>query len=181
MNIPFALIHMSAMAGSGTRPYSMFKTISKFREYGELSVELSRIVRNIDVFGLDVITAIKDVAEKTPSKKLRDILMEISTSIQTGGDIGSYLREKSDEELYEYRNLRRKAISTVSTFADFYTAVVVAFPLLLIVILSILNTMGGTVFGVAINGIMITSIFIGIPVANIVFLIILYNIQEGGA
>ena len=38
-NIPFALVHMAAIAGSGAPPRTVFKILSTYKEYGELAMQ----------------------------------------------------------------------------------------------------------------------------------------------
>ena len=84
-NLPFALTHMGAVAESGVPPYVIFKLIGQFDEYGEIAKEMRKIVRNIDTFGLDPLSAVKEVAKKTPSQEFKQILMGFVTTTESGG------------------------------------------------------------------------------------------------
>ena len=43
-NLPFATLYMNTIAGTGAPPYVMFKLLSDFKEYGEVSKEAQEIV-----------------------------------------------------------------------------------------------------------------------------------------
>ena len=58
-NLPFVLTHMGAVAESGVPPYIIFKLIGQFEDYGDIALEMRKIVRNVDEFGVDPITAVK--------------------------------------------------------------------------------------------------------------------------
>jgi flagellar protein FlaJ len=168
---------MSSVAGSGAPPQTMFKVMAKFNEYGEIAKEAGKISRNIEFFGLDEITAIKEVMAKTPSHHFRDLLTGILTTIQTGGNLKSYMQEQSTKSMFEYRLNRQRYSQTLSTYADIYTAVLIAAPLLFIVILSILGVIGGQMFGMPINSVMNVGIFILIPILNTLFLLFIHMTQ----
>lgn len=177
MNLPFAINHMSAIASSGVPPYTMFRLLTGFGEYGEISKEAEKVVRNIDVFGQDIATALRDIANRTPSPAFREILEGILSTIETGGDLQVYLKQQSDKELFEYRIKREKYLEVLSTYADFYTAVMIAAPLFLVAVLAIMNMIGGELWGMEISDVMNLGIFALIPIVNIGFLLFIHYTQ----
>ena len=70
-NLPFAINHMSAIAASGVSPAKMFNLIAQSSEYGDVSIELEKIVEYNDLFGYDLTTAIKSVSATCPSPSLK--------------------------------------------------------------------------------------------------------------
>ncbi len=177
MNMPFAVNHMAAIASSGVPPYTMFRLLTGFGEYGEISKEAEKIVRNIDVFGQDIATALRDITNRTPSPSFREILEGILSTIETGGNLQAYLKQQSDKELFEYRIKREKYLEVLSTYADFYTAVMIAAPLFLVAVLAIMNMIGGKLWGMEISDVMNIGIFALIPVVNIGFLLFVHYTQ----
>ncbi len=169
-NMPFAINHMAAVAESGVPPYIMFKLLANAKEYGEISNEAKKIVRNIDVFGMDVTRAIKEVANRTPSELFRRFLYGMVSSIETGGDLNLYLKTSAQEALLDYRLKREKYLSALSTYADFYTAILIAAPLFFISILSVMSLIGGKVMGMEIPSAMKIGVYVFIPILNMLFL-----------
>lgn len=170
MNLPFAINHISAIAGSGIPSYMIFKLLTGFEEYGEISKEAQKIVRNVDTFGMDVTSSMREVANKTPSKHFKEFLEGMISSINIGGNLQLYLKNQADKALFEYRLRRERYLEILSTYADFYTAVMIAAPLFLVAILAIMNMIGGKVFGMEINDMMSLGIFVVIPIVNVGFL-----------
>lgn len=175
-NLPFALNHMAVIAGSGVPPRVMFKVLSRFKEYGEISKESKKIIRNIEVFGLDEMTAIKEVASKTPSQPFRDFLQGILLTIQTGGSLKKFLKVESEKAMFDYRIKRNKYVQQLSIYADFYTALLIAAPLIFIVLLPILGILQGTLFGYTIEEI-INLGMIALAAINIGFLVFIHITQ----
>ena len=172
-NLPFALNHMASVSGSGVTPSSMFDLLQNFDEYGEIAKESNKIVRRMNVFGEDLTTALREVARKSPSEKFKEILYGMLSTIETGGDLDSYLKEQAESALFEYKMRMKREIDTLSTYASFYTAILVAAPLFLVFILAVLNMMGGSIAGMAISDVMRVGIYVIIPTVNSVFLTIL--------
>ena len=175
-NLPFALNHMSAIAGSGVPPRVMFKVISRFNEYGEISKEANKITRNVEVFGMDEMTSIKEVASKSPSPTFKDFLQGILTTIQTGGSLNSFLKEEAEKAMFDYRIRRNKYVQQLTIYGDIYTAVLIAAPLILVVMLPVLSIMQGNLFGFEIKE--LTNIGLVVLAAmNVVFLFFLQLTQ----
>ena len=176
-NLPFAINHMGAIAASGVPPFVTFKLMANIPEYGEVSNEAKRIVRNVDTFGMDVVSAMRNVADRTPSEEFRRMLYGIVSTIETGGDLKRYLQNAAKEALFDYRLKREKYMQTLSTYADFYTAVLIAAPLFFVSILSVMSLVGGEVFGLSIPIAMRLGVYILIPLMNIMFLLFIHYTQ----
>jgi len=178
-NLPFAIIHMSAVAGSGAQPISVFKLLLNSREYKGLESEIKKIVNYVNLFGYDLSTALKTVSITTPSKRFKDLLNGIAATIESGGSLKSYLTSMADDTMTTYKLERKKYVEILSTYSDIYTGILIAAPLLFIVTLAIINLMGGTIAGMPISTIAILGTFGIIPLLNIVFYLFLTITQPG--
>ncbi len=176
-NLPFAMNHSAAIAASGAPPSVMFKLLSAIPEYGEISKESGKIMRNISMFGMDTVSAIRDVADRTPSIDFRQYLYGIVSSIETGGDLKSYLEGSAKNALFTYELKRERFLNTLSTYADFYTAVLIAAPLFFVSILSIMSLIGGQILGMDITTAMRLGIYLVIPLLNIGFILFVHYTQ----
>lgn len=172
-NLPFALNHLGAIATSGISPVSMFELLDTFDEYGGISREAGEISRRVNVFGEDLTTALREVAERSPSEDWTEVLYGIVSTVETGGSLKSYIKEKADEALFEYNMEREKEIEKLSTYASFYTAILIAAPVFLVVVLAVMNLLGGTIGGFAIRDLMWLGVHIIIPVINGIFVLFL--------
>jgi flagellar protein FlaJ len=175
-NMPFALTHMAAVAESGAPPLTIFKILSKFKEYGEISREFGKITRNVEIFGLDEITALRETISKSPSSEFKDVLEGMLTTIQTGGSLKGYLMEESGKAMFEYAIRREKYNQLLSTYADLYTALLIAAPMIFVVVLSVLSILGGNILGLTLEQVMIYGI-VGLTALNAIFLIFLHITQ----
>ncbi|MFB6292517.1 MAG: type II secretion system F family protein [Candidatus Nanohaloarchaea archaeon] len=172
-NLPFALNHLSAIATSGIAPSSMFELLQGFDEYGGISDEAGKISRRVNVFGEDFTTAVREVADRSPSEDWSEVLYGILSTVETGGDLESYIKQEADEALFDYKMDREREIERLSTYASFYTAILIAAPVFLVVILAVMNLLGGNLLGFAIRDLMWLGVHVIIPVINGLFVIFL--------
>ncbi len=176
-NMPFAINHMSAIASSGVAPFIIFKILTSVAEYGEVTEEAKRITRNVEVFGMDIISSIKNVSQRTPSPAFRQFLSGIIASIETGGDLNKYLDNSARDAMFDYKLKREKYLQTLSTYADFYTAILIAAPLFFISILAVMALIGGEIFGLSIPVAMQIGIYGLIPLLNTAFVLFVHYTQ----
>lgn len=176
-NLPFALSHMGAIASSGVPPTAIFKLLAEFKEYDVLAEEMGKIVRNIDVFGFDPISAMREVAKRTPSEKFKQLLLGIATTIESGGDLKTYLKNAGEQSLFTWRTKRQKYLEQLSAYAEFYTGLLIAAPLFLISLFSVMYMIQPQLGGFDILQLMKISIYLVVPSLNIGFLVFLQLTQ----
>ncbi|MBI2148545.1 type II secretion system F family protein [Candidatus Woesearchaeota archaeon] len=179
LELPFALVHMSAVAGSGANPISVFELIAESDEYLELRKEIKKILNYVNLFGYNLTNALKNVAATTPNPELKELLNGMISTIETGGDLKGYLKEKADDALNTYRLDRKKQVEALSTYSEIYTAILIASPLLLLVTLAIINSIGGNIAGLSVATIAWISIIGALPLLNIGFMFFISISQKG--
>jgi flagellar protein FlaJ len=177
VNLPFVLTHMGAIAQSGVPPYIVFKLISQFEEYGEVANEMKKIVRNIEVFGMDPVSAVKEVAKRTPSESLKQVLLGFVSTTESGGDIRLYLRNAGEQALFEWKLKREKFLQQLSAYAEFYTGILIAAPLFLIALFAIMNMIQPRLAGFDIFFLTRLSVYLIIPAINLGFLLFLRGVE----
>ncbi len=176
-NLPFAIAHMGSIATSGIPPSAIFKLLSDFKEYGALAVEMGKIVRNMDMFGMDPMSSIREVARRSPSEKFKQILLGFVSTIESGGDLKIYLKIMGEQALFEWRAKRQKYLQLLDTYAEFYTGLLIAAPLFIISLFSVMNMIESNLGGVSILELMKLSIYILVPALNIGFVFFLHSTQ----
>jgi archaellum biogenesis protein FlaJ (TadC family) len=97
--------------------------------------------------------------------------------VETGGDLKRFLKGVTQEALFDYKLRREKYLETLMTYADFYTAVLIAAPLFFISILSVMAMIGGTIGGMSILDMMKIGIYAFIPLLNIAFIAFVHMTQ----
>jgi flagellar protein FlaJ len=177
VNLPFVVIHMGALVEAGLPPYQMFKLISSFEEYGEIAKEFRKIVRNVEQFGLDPLTAIKEVASRCPSDELQQLLMGFVTTTESGGNIKLYLKTVGEQTLFDYRKKRERYIRTLDMLSEIYTGIVISAPLFMVAMLAIMNMIQPTIGGWTIKDLAWLGTYILVPALNIGFILFLFAME----
>lgn len=176
-NFPFVLTHMGAVAESGVPPYVIFKLISEFGEYGEVASEMKKIVRNMDNFGLDPLKAVKEVAERTPSDKLKQMLLGFVTTTESGGDIKAFLKGAGQQALFDWRMKRERYLQQLDAISEFYSGIMIAAPLFIIALFAVMNMIQPTIAGFDILFLTKVGIYGVVPVLNLAFLAFLQGTE----
>jgi len=166
--LPFAVIHMSAVSGSGIQPSEIFRIIGLSREYPYLRKEIRKIINQINLYGYDLVTALNNTAATTPSGKLAELFSGLATTITSGGDFAEFFNKRAETLLINYRLEREKYAKTAETFMDVYISVVIAAPMVLMLFL-ILLSVGSFDIGLGVSQLTLLIIAI-ITIINVFFL-----------
>jgi len=170
--LPFATIHMAAIAGSDITPIKIFKIIAESKEYKGIGEELKKIVIQVEVYGYDIVTSLKNVANRTSNKRLAELFSGIATNISTGGSLKNYLQKKAENFLLDYRLDRRKYTDLAGTFMDIYISILIAAPLVLMMMFIVMNVAGLGLGSLSLTTVLFLSIG-AIVVINIIFMVVL--------
>lgn len=175
--LPFVVIHMGSISGSGIEPIEIFKIIGLSKEYKYTGKEIRKILNQTNIYGYDLTNSLRNVGRATPSTKLAELLNGISVTINSGGDIKTFLEKRSDSLLLEYRLDREKSNKAAETFMDIYISIVIATPMILLLLLVMIAVSGiGIGFGIGEMSLLIIGI---VSLVNIVFLGFLHLKQPG--
>lgn len=142
--LPHMVNMMLGMYKGGIPPISIFRFIADNDQiFGEISKEFERIVVLVEGFGYDLISAIRYVANTTPSERLKTFLENFINVYEGGGDILEYLRAKSDQFLIERETYYTLFFETLQVFAEIYLALFIVSPLFFLTVLVVFQLMGG--------------------------------------
>ncbi len=178
-SLPFAGIYLSTIASSGLPPHRIFEIFSQFKEYGEVSEEIKRIVTDMKMFGLNVYDALERAIERTPSKELRDLFWAILSTLKAGGNLSVYLSEKSKTFLDNYRRRLNEFSHSLAIYLEIYLTALVLGTIFFLILTSIMSGFTGIV---AVNVIFIQFflVFLFVPLISIAFIILIKTGSPGG-
>jgi archaeal flagellar protein FlaJ len=106
--LPFAAAYISVMSSGGIAPYDSFRRLTQVNLLPSMSKEARDIVKDVEIFGFDPLSALETAAKKTPLDLFKDFLGGYSSTVIIGGDIGHFLERKA-EDIFKARGLRVKA------------------------------------------------------------------------
>lgn len=143
VQLPYALNYMATMAQAGTTPERIFESLADQPLYGEVAQEAARIDRDLKILGKDVVGALTDAADRSPSAKWEDFLEGALTTLTTGGDLEEYLISKNEQFTQDQRQNQEQFIENLGLIAEAFVTVGVAGPLLFVILLTVMVSFGG--------------------------------------
>lgn len=175
--LPFAVVQMSAIAGSGIEPSAIFRIVALGKEYPYLRKEIRKVLNQINVYGYDLVTALNNVSKSSPSEKLAELFSGLSTTITSGGSMSEFFQKRAESLTLAYRLDREKFIKVAETSMDLYITVVIAAPMILLLIFVLLSI---SELGASLSLGYLTFVIIGlIAIINVIFLAVLHYKQPG--
>lgn len=170
----FAASYLAILAGSGVPPDVMFRSLSKIPRKLAIVDESRTIVRDIELFGADMVTALEHASERTTSERFKELLEGFIATIRSGGNLKSYLMIRSRQNIKSKRISLRKFSDTLGILSEFYVTLLVAGPLIFVVMLSVLAMLGGGGLGLMDPTLLLMLLtYIVTPIGSVVFIIIL--------
>ena len=172
--LPFTTGYMAILTSAGVSPEKVFYSLSNMPVPLAVSAESKDIVRNVSLFGSDIISALEETSKRTPSEKFREMIEGFISTIHSGGNMPAYLREKSRQYMKLKKLSLKKYSDTLSMLSEAYVALLLTGPLFLVIMLSVMAMLGGGGLGLLSPDLMLNLLtYMAIPLGAIVFLIIL--------
>lgn len=135
LELPYAISYMQALSTT-MAPFMVIRRIYEEREmFGEVSREFGQVVRDVELFGDDLISAMHNLQKTTPSPLLSDFFNDLRIVFESGGDFSAYLASKTE---YFHQQARREldvVLKTMEIMAEVYVSAFVAGPIALIIMI----------------------------------------------
>ncbi len=145
--LPYVANFINTMSAAGISPSEVFGTLAGIKLYGEVQKEAKKITTEIELMGIDTITALKNAIVISPSKKFKEFIQGIIGVVQSGSELAPYFERCVERYMYEDLEERKKNLDSLAIMAESFVVTVVAFPLFLVIIISIMGlTSGGISF-----------------------------------
>jgi len=160
-NLPYVANFINTMSAAGISPSEIFGTLAGIELYGEVHKEAKKITTEIEMMGIDAITALKNAVIISPSQKFKEFIQGIIGVIQSGSELGPYFDRCVEKYMFEDLQERKKNLDALAVMAESFVVTVIAFPLFLVIIIS---TMGLTSGGISFDFLYVMALLI-LPMA----------------
>jgi flagellar protein FlaJ len=168
-SLPYAINYITSMSTAGITPAEVFRLLGSSKIYGQSAVEARYIAREIDIFGRDLIDALRLVSASTPSRRMKEFLQGTMASVASGGNITEYFRTKAEQYALENRQTQKMFLETLALVSESYVTAMVAGTLFLIILQSIMSVMSGDNNPMFLYAV----IYLMIPLGSIMFVIMI--------
>jgi flagellar protein FlaJ len=144
-NLPLTANFMAVLASSGMPPERIFRSLANVGDEFGVGEEMRRAIADTELMGLDLKDALKRASLRSASRKFGALLDGIVTTSHMGGDLSSFLRDESEK----FKKLRvtsmKSFLDSLAGMAEVYVSFMIALPLVLVVMLSVMSFLGGGV------------------------------------
>lgn len=171
--IPHFIGYMSTLATSGLSLEEIFKSIAKEETDEDIVKDARFITRNIEILGMDLITAVKDLINRTPPGPYSELLEGAIITSQSGGDLKEYFNATAKVQLEEKKMLLQKTTESLGSVAEIYTILLIVFPLLAVIMLSIMGIMSPSLGGFDLMTLMNILTFAVVPLSGVLMLVMM--------
>jgi len=172
--MPFASAYISVMASGGIAPYTSFKRLSEVEMMPAMRSEAREIIKDVEIFGIDPLTAIEQAAKKNPLDIYRDFLSGYASTVIIGGDIGHFLERKA-EDIFKTRAMRVKAAAErLGMLLETFIIVMVLMSLCFYILFSVdaIYSVGVSMY----SGIILYT-YVFTPMLSMVFIYLAHSMQ----
>lgn len=175
--VPFMAAYISVMASGGIAPYTSFKRLTEVELMPAMRGEAREIIKDVEIFGIDPLTAIENAAKRNPLDIFKDFLAGYASTVIIGGDVGHFLERKA-EDIFKTRAMRVKAAAErLGMLLESFIIVMVLMSMCFFILFAVenLTTYGGTTFSMQSGIILYTYIFT--PMLSLVFIYLAHSMQ----
>ena len=174
--MPFASAYISVMASGGIAPYSSFKRLAEVDLLPVMKNEAREIIKDVEIFGIDPLTAIEQAAKKNPLDIFKDFLSGYASTVIIGGDIGHFLERKA-EDIFKARAMRVKAAAErLGMLLETFIIVNVMMSLVFYIMFSVENIGVSGSSGGSTSGILLYTYLLS-PMLSMVFIYLAHSMQ----
>ncbi|WP_135363127.1 type II secretion system F family protein [Halosimplex halophilum] len=167
--LPRTVAFVYALSRGGMATPAVMRTLAENRDvYGHGADEISVAVREMDLFGRDIITAVRSVSKRTPSEEFKTFSENLASVLQSGQNLPGFLRDQYERYREEAADRQEEILELLATIAEAYVTVLVAGTLFLMTILLVF----GLTTAQTINFLRLLA-YVMIPLANLLFVVYL--------
>ncbi|SFB74644.1 flagellar protein FlaJ [Halobiforma haloterrestris] len=172
--LPSTVAFVYALSKSGMEFPKVVRIVAAQEDtYGEAAAEFEVAVRNMDTFGMDLVSALQEMGRRTPSPQFQEFTENLVSVLQSGHSLSSFLERQYHDYQEESESQQESTIELLGTLAEAYVTVLVAGPLFLITILVVIGiAVGNTITPLR------ALIYLILPFANFGFIVYLSMVTE---
>jgi flagellar protein FlaJ len=164
--LPHAIVFMYAMAHGGMTLFEVMKKTAEADDaYGEVANEFDTVVRDVELYGNDIITALQNARNTTPSENFEQFLDDMLTALDSGAEMSVFFEEQSKTYLDRSKEDQEGFLETLALLSEVFVTLLVAGPLFFVVLMIIIGLLqgGGTLV------LLVTFIYVIFPAGLIAF------------
>lgn len=133
LEVPFAGTYVSVMATGGLSPYASLRRLKDCELLPNISKVIKDIEIDVQVKGIDPVSAMEKSAHSLPSKDYKDLMLGYASTLRTGGDVIHYLLVRTETMFKDLAMKVRTFGERASTLMESYITISILMTLTLTV------------------------------------------------
>lgn len=172
--MPFAAAYVTVMATGGIAPYMSIKRLSNVDLMPATRKEAREVIKDVEIFGMDPLSAIGTSAKENPLDIYRDFFAGYASTVIIGGDITHYLETKTSD-IFKTRSMRVKAAAErLGMLLESFIIIMVLMSLCFYILFSV-ETIYST--GISIYSGILLYTYVFAPMLSLVFIYLAHDMQ----
>lgn len=178
--IPYIASHMAVLSKAGMSPEAIFRSLAltESKQFRSIVVEETRdIVRDVYTLGFDIVSSMERIMRRSTSPEFSRYIDGMIGVTLSGGDLSNYFINAAKGFMDTARIKARALIETLAGIAEVYVSLMIVFPLVTVVMLSVMGVIGGGLGGFSVLSVMYLIVYILLPAFLVVLLVYLDSIM----
>jgi len=172
--MPFAAAYVTVMATGGISPYMSIKRLSRVDLMPAVRKETTEIIKDVEIFGMDPLSALNKAAKTHPLDIFRDFISGYASTVITGGDVTHFLETKT-EDIFKTRSARIKiAAERLGMLLESFVIIMVLMSLCFYILFSVESIYS---IGISLYSGLILYTYIFTPLLSMVFIYLAHDMQ----
>jgi flagellar protein FlaJ len=172
--MPFSATYVTVMASGGIPPYMSFKRLSSVELLPSTRKEARALIRDVEIFGVDPLSALEKAAKYNPLDIFRDFISGYASTVIIGGDVIHFLETKA-QEIFKAGSMKVKsAAERMGMLLESFIIVMVLMSLCFYILFSV-ESIYST--GLDMNSSVIMYTYVFTPLLSIVFIWMAHGMQ----
>jgi flagellar protein FlaJ len=178
-NLPYISSFLTLLSSSNVPPSIIFETMSKIDTLSEVRLEFTNIIRDVEIFGGDLLSSIVDNAKLSANDQLGEVLQGYVSTVKTGGNPTEYLKITTETITKDRIGKLDIMLESLAAMAEIYIMMLVAAPLLFIVLLVTLGMIGSSsIGGISMSTSLYLLTYAGIPILGAIMMVIMSTFEK---
>ena len=162
---------MAVLSASGMTPAKIIREISTDDSNELIIQEFRKIVRDMNLLGMDLNQALLEAKKRTASDEFAQFLEGMISTSNSGADIQEYLVKQSKSLMNDKRLKTKQFAETLGIVAEMYTTMLVVMPLILIILFAVMGVISGSLGGISITLLIELVVYVMVPIGGAVIMV----------
>ncbi|MGC8558872.1 MAG: type II secretion system F family protein [Nitrososphaeria archaeon] len=168
LNLPFIVSEMASLSDSGMTLEKISEVMYEIGHEKAIKNVFMHLNKDLKVLGMDIFSALDDVASRSPSPELQNFLKSLKTALLSGSDVSGFLKEYTDKLMVDRKISLKYLTERLNVLAEAFTTIFIVLPVMLVIMLLLMLMISVASAG-SIYLYLLVVIYVLIPLLGLIF------------